>query len=121
MEKGFSGCGRGAGAARDARLVPRQPDAEKNAPRRKALYQHLAFQRAGQRPINRQIDALVDLKEEIRMVIEQLVSDREKIILEMYYLENKSYSQIGNELGYHSESVRHIVKAAVKKVIVPQK
>ena len=55
------------------------------------------------------------------MVIEQLASDREKIILEMYYLENKSYSQIGNELGYHSESVRHIVKAAVKKVIVPQK
>ena len=65
--------------------------------------------------VNRQIDALVDLKEEIRMVIEQLASDREKIILEMYYLENKSYSQIGNELGYHSESVRHIVKAAVKK------
>ena len=48
--------------------------------------------------INRQIDALVDLKEEIRSVIEQLPDDTEKNVLEMFYLENKTMKEIGEEL-----------------------
>ena len=69
--------------------------------------------------INRQIDALVDLKEEIRSVIGQLPDETEKLVLEMYYLENKSLSQIGKELGYHADSVEHIARTAVRKIRIP--
>ena len=70
--------------------------------------------------INRQIDSLVDLKEEIRSVIEQLPDDTEKNVLEMFYLENKTMKEIGEELGYYVTSVKRIASGAVKKIILPE-
>ena len=71
--------------------------------------------------IDREIDALVDLKEEIRAVIEQLPDETEKLVLVMHYLENKSYPDIGKEPGYHGNSAKRIAAAAVKKLKVPEK
>lgn len=71
--------------------------------------------------INREIDALVDLKEEIRSVIEELPDETEKLVLEMHYLENKSYPEIGKELGYYEDSVKRFAAAALKKIRVPEK
>ena len=71
--------------------------------------------------INRDIDALVDLKEEIRSVIGELPDETEKLVLEMHYLENKSYPEIGKELGYYEDSVKRFAAAALKKIRVPEK
>ena len=71
--------------------------------------------------IDREIDALVDLKEEIRAVIDQLPDETEKLVLVMHYLENKTNQQIGEELGYHRESVRHIEMGALQKIRIPEK
>ncbi len=70
--------------------------------------------------IDRQIDALVDLKEEIRSVIEQLPDETEKLVLEMHYLENKEFADIGKELGYHGGSAKRIAREAVKKIRIPE-
>ena len=69
--------------------------------------------------IDKEIDALIELKEEIWSVIEQLPGVTDKNVLEMYYLENKSFPQIGKELGYQPASVRRIAAAAVKKIRIP--
>ena len=71
--------------------------------------------------IDREIDALVDLKEEIRAVIDQLPDETEKLVLVMHYLENKSYPDIGKELGYPGNSAKRITATAVNKLKVPEK
>ena len=71
--------------------------------------------------INADIDRLVDLKTEIMEVIDAVPDENCRCILEKHYLQGKSYTVIGLEMGYTGHYVSEKCKKALKKVHVPER
>ena len=71
--------------------------------------------------INADIDRLVDLKTEIMQVIDAVPDENCRCILEKHYLQGKSYTVIGLEMGYTGHYVSEKCKKALKKVHVPER
>ncbi len=74
-----------------------------------------------QESVNKDIDALVDLKAEMMLVIKQVQNLEFQTILEKRYLCGMKWESIASELGY---GVRHILRIhddALKKVRIPER
>ena len=71
--------------------------------------------------INADIDRLVDLKTEIMEVIDAVPDEDCRCVLEKHYLQGKSYTVIGLEMGYTGHYVSEKCKKALKKVHVPER
>ena len=73
-----------------------------------------------EREINRDIDALVDLKAEARKVISKLDNPEQQLILEMRYLCYKSWAEIAEDLSFSESNVYKIHGAALKRIVLPE-
>jgi len=71
--------------------------------------------------IDAEIDALVDLKKEIRTVIEAVSNTNYRLILRYRYIHNCTWEQIGVEMSADSRTIRRWHDEALKKVVVPEK
>jgi len=71
--------------------------------------------------IDAEIDALVDLKQEIRTVIEAVPNTDYRLLLRYRYIHNCTWEQIGAEMCADSRTVRRWHNEALKKVVVPEK
>ena len=56
--------------------------------------------------INDEIDTLVDLKEQIRGVIDRVADTDERMVLRYRYVHNYTWEQIGDELNADKSTVR---------------
>ena len=70
--------------------------------------------------INEEIDLLVNLKEEIRSVIDMVSSTDERMVLRYRYIHNYTWEQIGDVLGADSRTVRRWHGQALGHVILPE-
>ena len=70
--------------------------------------------------INADIDRLVDLKTEIMQVIDAVPDENCRCILEKHYLQGKSYTVIGLEMGYTKRTVLRLLQKAVTLVKLPK-
>lgn len=78
-----------------------------------------------ERKINAEIDSLVDLKAQIREVIEAVPDPNERIVLRYRYVNNRTWEQIGDALHadrttvyrWHSRAIHH-VKLPEEPIIV---
>ena len=71
--------------------------------------------------INTDIDRLVDLKTEIMKVIDTVPDEDCRCVLEKHFLQWKSYTVIGQEMGYTGHYVSEKCRKALEKVHVPEK
>ena len=74
-----------------------------------------------QNEINQDIDTLVDLKMELRSVIEAVDSTEYQLILEERYLNWKSWEQIAVSLGYTLRHLHRLHREALDSCVIPQK
>lgn len=70
--------------------------------------------------INEEIDALVELKKEIRTVIEAVQNTDERLVLRYRYIHNCTWEQIGNELNADARTVRRWHGEALQNVKLPE-
>jgi len=70
--------------------------------------------------INGDIDRLVDLKREMRSVINAVGSPEHKTLLELRYLCFKPWEQIAVDMGYSIQHVYRIHDQALNSVVVPK-
>ena len=70
--------------------------------------------------INEEIDLLVNLKEEIRGVIDMVSNTDERMVLRYRYIHNYTWEQIGDVLGADSRTVRRWHGQALGHVILPE-
>lgn len=70
--------------------------------------------------INEEIDLLVNLKEEIRSVIDMVSDTDERMVLRYRYIHNYTWEQIGDVLGADSRTVRRWHGQALGHVILPE-
>ena len=73
-----------------------------------------------EREINRDIDALVDLKAEARKMISKLDNPEQQLILEMRYLCYKSWAEIAEDLSFSESNVYKIHGEALKRIVLPE-
>lgn len=66
--------------------------------------------------IDRKIDELYQVKNEIFDVIEQLPDSRERIALRVYYIDMKSWEQVAVDLNYTWRQTMRIRKTALERV-----
>lgn len=69
--------------------------------------------------VNREIDTLVDLKRQIRTVIESVPNTDEQLVLRYRYIHNCTWEQIGNEMNADARTIRRWHGSALQKVKVP--
>ena len=69
--------------------------------------------------INREIDQLVALKEQIREVIQQVDSNELQMILMYKYLDGMSYEEIGEKLHSERTAVFRRHKKAIEQIRLP--
>ena len=70
-----------------------------------------------ERTINEEVDLFVDLKAEIRSVIETVEQPDEQMVLRYRYIHNMTWSEIGEKLHsdrttvfrWHNDALRHVV------------
>ena len=72
-----------------------------------------------QEKINAEIDKLIDLKEQMRGVIETVVNVDEQMVLRYRYIHNMTWEQIGDELKADESTVRRWHHRALASVTVP--
>ena len=65
--------------------------------------------------LNVDIDRLVNLKAEARLLIEELADNKHKAILSMYYVSNLTFEQVAENTDISSRWVRKIHGKALKK------
>lgn len=70
--------------------------------------------------IDREIDLLVDLKNEIRMVISEVPDPDEQLVLKYRYIHNMTWEQIGSELSADRTTVYRWHGKALKHVKLPR-
>lgn len=70
--------------------------------------------------INEEIDLLVNLKEEIRNVIDMVSNTDERMVLRYRYIHNYTWEQIGDVLGADSRTVRRWHGQALGHVTLPE-
>lgn len=71
--------------------------------------------------INRDIDALVDLKQEVKTAVSKIEDEKYRVLLELRYINQKSWEEIANQLGYDLRYTHKIHGRALQKIIVPEK
>ena len=69
--------------------------------------------------INDEIDTLVDLKEQIRGVIDKVADTDERMVLRYRYIHNYTWEQIGDELNADKSTVRRWHGNALFHVVLP--
>lgn len=69
---------------------------------------------------NKEIDLLVELKKEIRMVITTVEDTDERMVLKYRYVHNYNWEQIGNELHADARTVRRWHGKALLHVVLPE-
>lgn len=69
--------------------------------------------------INGEIDRLVDLKAQIRSVIEAVSDPNERMVLRYRYIHNMTWERIGDELHAGETSVRRWHASALAHVVLP--
>ncbi len=57
--------------------------------------------------INKDIDRLIDLKKEVRDIVEKVESDNEKLLLRLRYIEYLSWEEVAEKMNY---SLRWVYK-----------
>ncbi len=70
--------------------------------------------------INVEIDRLVDLKAQIRSVIEAVADPNERMVLRYRYIHNMTWERIGDELHAGETSVRRWHASALSHVVLPE-
>ena len=70
--------------------------------------------------INGEIDRLVDLKAQIRSVIEAVSDPNERMVLRYRYIHNMTWEQIGDELHAGESSIRRWHGEALTHVVLPE-
>lgn len=70
--------------------------------------------------INAEVNALVELKAQIHLVINRVDNPDEQMILRYRYLENYSWSQTGKALKMAASTVRRLHDTALSHVSVPE-
>lgn len=70
--------------------------------------------------INKEIDLLMELKKEIRVVITTVEDTDERMVLKYRYVHNYTWEQIGNELHADARTVRRWHGKALQHVIMPE-
>ena len=70
--------------------------------------------------INREIDALVDLKSQMRDVIAAVQDTDERMVLRYRYIHNLTWEQIGNELSADKSTIRRWHGSALAHVVLPE-
>ena len=68
--------------------------------------------------INADLDSLVDLKARIIDIIRTVSDAEQQTLLELRYLNNKSWQQIADEMGYCRQHVFTIHKNALASIVV---
>ena len=68
--------------------------------------------------INKEIDLLVELKKEIRIVIATVEDTDERMVLKYRYVHNYTWEQIGNELHADARTVRRWHGKALLHVVL---
>ena len=69
--------------------------------------------------INKEIELLMELKKEIRVVITTVEDTDERMVLKYRYVHNYTWEQIGNELHADARTVRRWHGKALQHVIMP--
>ena len=69
--------------------------------------------------IDREIDALVDLKQQMRDVIAAVPDTDERMVLRYRYIHNLTWEQIGNELNADARTIRRWHGSALVHVVLP--
>ena len=70
--------------------------------------------------INREIDALVDLKSQMRDVIAAVQDTDERMVLRYRYIHNLTWEQIGNELNADKSTIRRWHGSALAHAVLPE-
>lgn len=70
--------------------------------------------------INAEIDLFVDLKKEIRAVIEKIENTDEQMVLRYRYIHNMTWEEIGDELNADKSTVRRWYGSALAHVTLPE-
>ena len=73
-----------------------------------------------EKAIDSEVDMLVDLKEQVRGVIEKVTNKDEQMVLRYRYIHNMTWDQIGDELHADSRTVRRWHGSALSHVILPE-
>lgn len=73
-----------------------------------------------QERINAEIDALVDLKAEMDIAIEQVSGVDERLLLRYRYINNNSWDSIAKALNVSSRTVHRIHASALQNFVVPE-
>ena len=69
--------------------------------------------------INAEIDLFVDLKKEIRSVIEKVENTDEQMVLRYRYIHNMTWLDIGDELHADKSTIRRWHGSALSHVVLP--
>lgn len=69
--------------------------------------------------IDREIDTLVDLKDQMRDVIAAVPDTDERMVLRYRYIHNLTWEQIGNELNADARTIRRWHGSALVHVVLP--
>lgn len=69
--------------------------------------------------IDREIDTLVDLKQQMRDVIAAVPDTDERMVLRYRYIHNLTWEQIGNELNADARTIRRWHGSALVHVALP--
>ena len=70
--------------------------------------------------INQEVELLMELKEQIRVVITTVEDTDERMVLKYRYVHNYTWEQIGNELHADARTVRRWHGKALHHVILPE-
>ena len=70
--------------------------------------------------INKEVNLLMELKDEIRRVITAVPNTDERMVLKYRYVHNYTWEQIGTELHADSRTVRRWHSKALQHVILPK-
>ena len=70
--------------------------------------------------INEEIDLFVDLKKEIRSVIERVENTDEQMVLRYRYIHNLTWEQISDELNADKVTVWRWHKKALQNTVLPE-
>ena len=71
--------------------------------------------------LNRDIDALVDLKREIMGAIKKVENTEHQTLLEMRYLSFMTWERIADDLDYSIQHIHRLHRQALEKISVPAK
>ena len=73
-----------------------------------------------EKAIDNEVDLLVDLKEQVRGVIDMVSNKDEQMVLRYRYIHNMTWEQIGDELHADSRTVRRWHGSALTHVVLPE-